>query len=183
MISYPTQQDIDAMRASGYEAATIAPAQARQQLGERASALKQAIRLAFADVQLGDGTGLHEAQGLDDYEDAQTCAAYREKDEKTDWRRISLEDMNLCCSSLSFFDAAGMRFHLPAFMQGDLDYQVNYDLIYHLTQSVSMEDKFALLDDAQRAVVVAYLNLRLDDEDYRHEWEHAFNALLGYWNE
>ncbi|MFZ6643494.1 DUF6714 family protein [Undibacterium sp. TC4M20W] len=182
-MSYPTQQDIDAMRASGYEAVTIAPAQARQQLGERASALKQAIHLAFADVQLGDGTGLHEAQGLDDYEDAQTCAAYREKDEKTDWRRISLEDMNLCCSSLSFFDAAGMRFHLPAFMQGDLDYQVNYDLIYHLTQSVSMEDKFALLDDAQRAVVVAYLNLRLDDEDYRHEWEHAFNALLGYWNE
>lgn len=171
------------MHVDGFEASTIAQAQARQQLGERAIALKQAIHVAFADVQLGEGTGLHEAQGLDDYADAQTCAACRAKDEKTDWRRISIDDMNLCCSSLSFFDASGMRFHLPAFMQGDLDHQVNYDLIYHLTQSSALEEKYALLNAAQRAVVINYLNLRLDDEDYRHEWEYIFNALLGYWNQ
>ncbi|MBC3911251.1 hypothetical protein [Undibacterium umbellatum] len=74
-MSYPTQQDVDAMRADGYEAATIAQAQARQQLGERVTSLKHAIQLAFADVQLGEGTGLYEAQGLDDFAGEQACAA------------------------------------------------------------------------------------------------------------
>ncbi|MFZ3003132.1 MAG: DUF6714 family protein [Undibacterium umbellatum] len=182
-MSYPTQQDVDAMRADGYEAATIAQAQARQQLGERVTSLKHAIQLAFADVQLGEGTGLYEAQGLDDFAGEQACAAYRAKDEKTDWRRINRDALNYCYSSLSFFDAAGMRFHLPAFMLADLDGQLNTELLYYLTQSSVKEVKFALLNAAQRTIVIDYFNLRLDDEDFSHEWEHIFNALLGYWNE
>lgn len=171
------------MREDGYEAASIALAQARQQLGERALALKQAIHLAFADVQLGNGTGLHEAQGLDDYADAQTCAAYRAKDEKTDWRRIPATEINQCYACMSFLNAEGIHFHLPAIMLADLDGKLEIELLYYLTQSNVIQEKFVLLNDAQRAVVVAYLNLRLDDEDFRHEWEHIFNALLGYWNE
>lgn len=72
--------------------------------------LCEKIREAFAGVKLGNGVGLHEAQGLDDYEDPGTCASYRANDEKEDWGRIPAEEMNHCCSSLSFFDAEGMRY-------------------------------------------------------------------------
>lgn len=76
-----------------------------------------------------------------------------------------------------------MRFHLPAFMLADLDGQLNTELLYYLTQSSVKEEKFALMNAAQRTIVIDYLNLRLDDEDFSHEWEHISNALLGYWNE
>lgn len=36
----------------------------------------------------------------------------REKDEKDNWERISVEDLNNCRDSLCFMDAEGMRFHL-----------------------------------------------------------------------
>ncbi len=180
---YPTQKDIDDMQAAGYEAGTIAQAQLRLNLGVRAAAIRQEIQRAFADVQLGDGVGLYEAQGIDDYEDEATCAAYRAKDEKNDWRRLKSEDLNRCSSSLSFFDAAGMLFHLPAFMQADLGEDVDFDLIYHLAMSSQVEEKQALLNDRQREVVINYLNLQLDDEHCSHIWDAIFNALLGYWNQ
>jgi hypothetical protein len=46
------------------------------------------IEAAFAGVALGGGVGLQEAQGLDDYADAETRAAYRASDEEDDWHRI-----------------------------------------------------------------------------------------------
>src|SRR5450631_1381037 len=74
------------------------------------------IRQAFHDVALGDGTGLWEAQSIDDYEDEKCQSKARSRDEKLDWSRISSDDLKRCDSSLSFFDANGMRFHLPAYM-------------------------------------------------------------------
>ena len=56
---------------------------------------------------------MRHGQGLDDdYEDAATCEALRLTDEKDDWSKIAVADLNQCYSSLSFFDAEGMRFHL-----------------------------------------------------------------------
>jgi hypothetical protein len=55
-----------------------------------------------------------QAQAIDDYEDEATCGRHLQDDEKEDWSRIPIEGLNRCNSSLSFFDAEGMRFHLPA---------------------------------------------------------------------
>ena len=79
------------------------------------------IRDAFAGVTLGNGVGLREANGLDDYADSRTLAAYRSQDEKLDWSAISAADLDDCASSLGFFDADGMRFHLPAYLVADLE--------------------------------------------------------------
>lgn len=89
---------------------------ARSQRSPADQQVCQAIESAFAGVTLGNGIGLQEAQGLDDYADEATCAAYRATDEKDDWHRLSTETLNRCSSSLSFFDPEGMRFHLPAFL-------------------------------------------------------------------
>lgn len=74
------------------------------------------INDAFQDVKLEDGIGLWEAQGHDDRLTTNEVIALRKKDEKEDWRKIPVIDLYKCSSSLSFFDAKGMRFHMPIFL-------------------------------------------------------------------
>lgn len=78
------------------------------------------ISEAFAGVRLGKGVGLEEGQAIDGYADEETRARYRARDEKEDWSRIPAKRLIDWSSSLSFFDPAGMRFHLPAFLMADL---------------------------------------------------------------
>jgi len=75
--------------------------------------LTQQINDSFQNVRLDDGIGLWEAQGLDDRLTSQECRKLRVKDEKENWKNIPLIDLYRCSSSLSFFDAKGIRFHLP----------------------------------------------------------------------
>src|SRR5690242_3758393 len=91
------------------------------------------IRNAFRGVTLGSGIGLWEGQAIDDYEDAETREKYRQRDEKCDWERLSIEDLNRCQSSLSFFDPEGMRFHLPAFVIAEIEDKMDIGCIFHLT--------------------------------------------------
>lgn len=79
------------------------------------------VRSAFQGVTLGNGIGLWQGQGLDDYANSETLARYRAQDEKVDWSRIPASELDSCHSSLSFFDAEGMRFHLPAYLIADLE--------------------------------------------------------------
>ena len=142
------------------------------------------IEAAFAGVALGTGVGLQEAQGLDDYADAATCAAYRAKDEKDDWHRIAPEALNQCYSSLSFFDAPGMRFHLPAYLLADLRGDYHFGMAFGLTRLSDYSVKqFALLSREQRAAVRAFLLHIADDPNYRSEHPHIVRALEEYWTE
>ena len=142
------------------------------------------IKSAFSNVTLGNGIGLREAQGLDDYEDAETCASYRANDEKSDWSRIAIEDLNACYSSLSFFDAEGMRFHLPAFLIAELGGGYLQDMSYQLAylNEYSMS-QYALLSPAQRQAVRAYLLFILEDESYAFSHPQVVRALNEYWTD
>ena len=71
------------------------------------------IQLAFKCVQLEDGIGIWEAQGLDDYANEEKIAKLKAKDERLNWQNLLYKDLAYCESSLSFFDAKGMRFCLP----------------------------------------------------------------------
>src|SRR5437868_13957367 len=132
------------------------------------------IREAFRGVTLGTGVGLLAGQGLDDYADEATRIAYREQDEKNDWEAIPVEALNRCYSSLSFFDAEGMRFHLPAFLVAELRGILDHDLIFQLTHFEHLgTSRFELLNGAQRNAVRQFLRLRIDDELFRSDIEHA----------
>jgi hypothetical protein len=144
-------------------------------------ALCNTIREAFAGVKLGSGIGLQEAQGVDDYEEAETCARYRASDEKDDWSRIQVSDLNCCNSSLSFFDAEGMRFHLPAFLIADLQGTYDFGMAFCLTQSHDYDHYFRLLSDTQRRAVREYLLHIATDPDYEFERPHVIRALNEYW--
>lgn len=91
------------------------------------------IKEAFKDVDLDDGIGLSEADALDSYADGKLRRECRQNDEKNDWRVISSADLNKYNSSLSYFDAKGMQFHLPAFLIADINGQYMYGMSFVLT--------------------------------------------------
>ena len=139
------------------------------------------IRAAFAGVTLGDGIGLRQGQGLDDYESEATCQKYRQRDEKLDWSSIPARELVLCHSSLSFFDAAGMRFHLPAYLIAHLRDELPLDPVYHLTNlSAYSRGKLVLLNRHQRQAVRAYL-LFLQQDQGMYESRAMTRALATYW--
>jgi hypothetical protein len=139
---------------------------------------------AFRGVVLGNGVGLRQARGLDDYADGNTLAVYRAQDEKQDWTAISFEDLNHYSDSLSFFDAEGMRFHLPAFLISNLE-DTGPDITFHLLHPASHRDpRFELLDSDQRHVVREFLLLRLSkmcDAQRGFEGPLVEDALSRYW--
>ncbi|QDU55357.1 DUF6714 family protein [Aeoliella mucimassa] len=122
------------------------------------------IESAFRGITLGEGVGLHQAQGLDDYASEEELDLLRLKDEKDDWSKIDASDLNNCYSSLSFFDARGMQFHLPAFLIADLKGLYNHDIAFTLClKSENASLQFSLLNSEQRKAVRNYLVLRLND--------------------
>lgn len=141
------------------------------------------IEAAFAGVTLGGGVGLQEAQGLDDFSDSETCAAYRASDEKDDWKRICSEALRRCNTSLSFFDAEGMKFHLPAYLVADLRGDYGFGMAFCLTQTGDHDRYFRLLSKAQRGAVRAFLLHILDDRNYQFDRPHILRALHEYWTE
>jgi hypothetical protein len=153
-------------------------------MSEHEQRVMNLIRTAFAGVALGDGVGLRQGQGLDNYADARTIAAYRAQDEKRDWSAISSKDLDYCYSSLSFFDAEGMRFHLPAYLIADLEGTLKTaDVLFHLVYMASgAESQFEKLSPAQRGAVRGFLSLRLADPNYEFMHPVIETALRDFWN-
>jgi len=147
---------------------------------DRVSVEKE-ITSAFLGVSLGAGIGLWEAQAIDDYETKEIQNKSRERDKKQDWRLLEYGDLQRCHSSLSFFDADGMRFHLPAFIIGSIRNEVD-DPLFHLIQldeySIS---KLQTLSNIQRKSVVMYLEWCLENDDYKFDHPSIRMALNEYW--
>ncbi|WP_442483535.1 DUF6714 family protein [Aeoliella sp. SH292] len=119
------------------------------------------IREAFQGVVLGNGVGLFQGQAIDDYASEAEEQALRAKDEKLDWAKISFVDLNGCSSSLSFFDAEGMRFHLPAYLISDLEETGMHDITFDLFfEPYDAQSRFNLLDTDQRLAVREFLLLK-----------------------
>ncbi|MBN9517080.1 hypothetical protein J0H58_00950 [bacterium] len=123
----------------------------------------QRVAALIRGVTLGEGVGLLQGQGLDDYALPAKLAEYRAKDEKDDWSRIPPVILDQCNSSLSFFDAEGMRFHLPAYLLADLEEKTQAaDVVFTLTyKGIGGAEVFELLSEPQREAVRQFLLLKL----------------------
>src|SRR5687767_1098532 len=118
------------------------------------------IERAFSGVRLGEGVSLREADVIDDYGSEADREKARAEDELVDWRKISEELISHYSSCLSFFDAEGMRFHLPAYMRFVLKH-------YETSDSNSIDatiyalgcggERFGLLNQEQREAVRKFL--------------------------
>jgi hypothetical protein len=155
---------------------------------DKRKALIAEITKAFAGVTLEDGIGLKEAQALDDYADKQTQQRYRQEDEKNDWSTIPFERLERCDSSLCFFDAKGMRFHLPAFIIAQLNDR-NIDVVGLLTyfwyddKQIYLNNSFGILSAEQRTAVCNFMSALFTDPDdiYKNDTE-IQKAIACFWN-
>jgi hypothetical protein len=139
------------------------------------------IRHAFQGVTLGNGVGLWEGRALDDYADARGMAAARLRDERTEWSRIPLDDLCQCESSLTFADAEGVRFLLPAFMMAELEDRLPAGIVFNLTSGHDLPGHFAALSSEQRAAVREFLLALRDERDYAFERQDIDEALKTNW--
>ncbi|MDD4150288.1 MAG: hypothetical protein PHE33_09685 [Bacteroidales bacterium] len=130
------------------------------------------VQTAFQNVKLEDGVGLWEGQGLDDYSDKKTILELRKKDERNNWNDIPYKDISFCQSSLSFFDAKGMRFCLPKFLLFDILQEQIYqeqgisapDVIFTLCYNINGEyqkSRFSLFSKQQIECIIYFLEYKL----------------------
>lgn len=150
---------------------------------EEIKRVAETVRRAFRGVTLGDGIGLRQAEGLDSYADSATLEVLRSSDEKRDWSRIPSNDLNTYCNSLSYFDAEGMRFHLPAYLLAELNDELEIEFVFHLvcTGHDTLSHRFHLLDASQRDAVRAFLRLQLINADFQREMIQS--TLDTYWSD
>jgi hypothetical protein len=152
--------------------------------------LLAAIDEAFCGVQLGDGVSLHETVLADNYGTEEQRRAAREPDEKHDWRRLASDpDLRRIAGvgGLSFYDAAGLRFHLPAYLslavtdfESDGAGNVLESLMFTLTHfSEHNAGRLSILTPAQRECVrEVLLFLR---REYELDDPHLDRAISGSW--
>ena len=144
--------------------------------------IKNEIISAFKDVKLKDGIGLWEAQAIDDYESKDDQIIARKKDIKDDWLKLSNGDLFHCDSILSYFDAQGMLFHLPAFIIAELNDKLNIGPILPLTSlAISNPDIFKLLNANQKHCVAMFLEWCAAQPEYDFDKPDIERALQGYW--
>lgn len=128
------------------------------------------ISAAFADTKLGNGVGLFEANGLDDYASDEELRRLRASDEKLDWKRISAADLSRCYCSPSFFDPQGFVFHLPAFLIAELNDEHPYGFIDRIYRAEEYPEGWrALLTNKQRDAIIAALELIREHPNYQDE--------------
>jgi hypothetical protein len=128
------------------------------------------IKDAFANTKLGNGIGLFEANGLDDYASDDELRRLRDLDEKLDWRRISVADLAKCYCSPVFFNPQGFVFHLPAFLIAELNDNHPYGFIDRLYAAHEHPKGWrTLLTSEQRNAIIATLELIREHPNYHHE--------------
>ncbi|BCX48694.1 hypothetical protein HAHE_26020 [Haloferula helveola] len=182
-MKYLSPDEIRGLKESGYDPVLL-EARADSERWEAVNGLREKIESAFAGVTLGDGIGLMEGRGLDDYEDADVLAQLHAQDERIDWHRFSSETLLSYQSSISFTDAEGMRFHLPAWMFAELRDDGIAGLIGSLCRiSPHNEQQFSLLSPEQRSVVRDFLEFMRDDPDYTHERAEIDAAIKHIWSQ
>jgi hypothetical protein len=159
-------------------------------MDERRHRLLSIIEEAFSGIELGDGVSLHETVVIDNYGSLKERQAARQPDEKHDWKQL-VGDPELVQISgvggLSFYDAAGLRFHLPAYLSlavMDFDREdagnVLEDFMFHLTHVCEYNvGRFSVLNHAQRQCVRDVL-IFLRGE-YELESVELDQAIEGYW--
>ena len=146
-----------------------------------------AIRAAFDGVERGAVT-LHEADVMDSYGSAEERAAARLLDTDRVWEQVPAEDVERFASALSFLDAEGFRYYIPAYMVWTLDNDSTGDssafsTLCHLERLDEREATFVkrlqLLDDGQRRAVALFLLYFTPD---RYAGDDARKALHRFWD-
>lgn len=148
------------------------------------------IKAAFDGVTLGQGVSLHETIVIDDYGSKAQREKARQGDEKHDWKKLLDNDRIKRVfgnGGLSFYDAEGLRFHLPAYLMIALEptfSDVTESLLFTLTSyDTYNQERFSILDGPQREAVRAFLLYiqQSGEPEFYYDQSKITKALKEYW--
>jgi hypothetical protein len=143
---------------------------------------------AFKGVQLEDGVSLHKTIYIDNFGDITKAEALAiEKDETKDWKKLINSPQLLEVTGiggLSFFDAKGLRFHLPAYLCTAFEHphaDITESLLFTLTYKSEYTDKrLSILNPIQKKCIGTVLQyFRTLDAFYTY-WKQIDQALPSY---
>lgn len=132
------------------------------------------INRAFENVPQPEDITLHVAQAHDDY-DYDNNSTHRKKDFIGKWQNIPTEHLAKCTSALSFVDAVGMRFYLPAYMvwvlnnfgKLEIDDFVLYALDNHPNDSELKDyfkERFSLFNEQQMQACALFVRYCAEED-------------------
>jgi len=146
------------------------------------SELEESIRKTFKGITLENGTGLYEADCIDDYINPSdpVYLSWKQKDERKDWEKLLPLFLDpgpherVHSGNWFFMDPKGKKFHLPCYLLQDLDEasQGNNPIIETLSGEPPDLSGFTDLNDAQKRLVADFLDFKIselkntDDYDY-----------------
>ena len=173
-----SEEDVDDLRDHSRDQSLIDAYARWVNRNNELDSLIREIEDAFAGLTLGDGIGLLEATGIDDYASKYELAELRSRDEHIDWRLIDVETLNRCYAAPTFMDARGYIFHLPAFLIAELNDNYSYGFIDRLFDADRLPTGWiALLNAAQRDAISAVLSLVVEHPDYRKHADEITMAI------
>ncbi|MCW3095898.1 MAG: hypothetical protein JWL77_1516 [Chthonomonadaceae bacterium] len=160
---------------------------------ERHTALIAQIRMAFAGVTRMGGVSLHEADVIDGYGSPQQRNAARKLDTDRVWWEVPDADIERYHWILSFLDATGFRYYIPAYMTWTLAHYEHSEsdsgdkTIYALDCGERRNDHklqyFKLFSREQSEAVCAFLRFMEDDPTGMADSGAALGALKRYWGQ
>ncbi len=140
----------------------------RLALNEKSARLILDIRDAFDDVSdEGERVLLLGGEAEDDSMSDEAIDLLSRFEHRGDWRDIPLDWLYACDSALSFVNAVGYRYLVPAFLCAELQTNLSQDMVIALGSNAedveeSMHDydleRVSLFTPEQRAVLVDYMN-------------------------
>ncbi|MEM7315883.1 MAG: DUF6714 family protein [Planctomycetota bacterium] len=172
---------IEKLKDDGYDLWTISQWEKWLQVLPQMPDAVRCLHDAFDDMRLGDGIGIHEANGLDDYADDIELVRLRKLDERTDWRNIDNELLNEYYFTPSFFHARGFVFHLPAFLLAELEDKHDFGFIDRIVEKRPPTDCWIdLLTPQQANALAIVLSLVKQHPDYYRvakKFDHAIERF------
>jgi len=151
------------------------------------------IAAAFDGIAREEGTSLHEAIAIDDWKPYKEQQAASRLDTEQRWQDVPGEDLLACQSALSFLDAKGFRYYLPAFMVYGLTNWENdsseildtcqYHLLHESQKSLrksepkSIATKYGFTDAQCRAVAHFLRFVVGDDNEFTTEEAPVLRAV------
>jgi hypothetical protein len=120
--------------------------------------LQTRIREEFAQVPFPEHCGLHAAVAKDDWiDDEKTLREITlNKDYVGEWWNVPIEHLVECMMALSYFDASGMEYYLPAYMNAIVSNPEAFDV--PRKKSSSWQVVYTMLPDTEDPELVQHFH-------------------------
>ena len=137
---------------------------------------------------------LHVANARD-YRDYEHDIEHYRKDHIGRWPEIPNEHLKKCTSGLSFIDAIGMRYYLPAYMIWTLknykDENIDCDMVLYTFDNHSKDsrlekyfkERFSLFNDEQMKACALFIKFCSEDTDDYIDKDWATKKYERYWHQ